>query len=232
VFVLGMDRHVVEQGIRVRYKEFELADGLVGPVDPRQYLDKIIQIPFRLPPLDTKRMTNFIENWCQRHQGTGDERCPELEYVRACKSLIATGVAANPRSVKRTVSVLRLILKLRGVSDPDGLDDQEREEIAEFARRLAKLVVLQTSYDDLYSEVVKRPKVLQNIEDQARERHRATSTKDWFERENGERMKAMFALEPRFEPLNEDQLRQLVYVAEIVEVSVTVGVVASATFEA
>ena len=63
VFVLGMDRHVVEQGIRVRYKEFELEGGLMGPVDPRQYLDKIVQIPFRLPPLDTKRMTNFIEAW-------------------------------------------------------------------------------------------------------------------------------------------------------------------------
>ena len=121
--------------------------------------------------------------------------------MRACKALIATGVATNPRSVKRTVSVLRLTLKLHGVTDPRELGRRETEKTTEFARRLAKLVVLQTSYDDLYNEVVKRPKVLQDIEDQARERHGGASTKDWFERENGERLKAMFALEPHFESL-------------------------------
>ena len=52
VFILGMDRHVVEQGIRVRYQEFALGPaGTAYPVDARQYLDKIIQIPFTLPPL-------------------------------------------------------------------------------------------------------------------------------------------------------------------------------------
>ena len=39
VFVLGMDRHLVEQGIRVRYREFALAPGAEAqdqPVDDRR----------------------------------------------------------------------------------------------------------------------------------------------------------------------------------------------------
>jgi predicted KAP-like P-loop ATPase len=100
VFILGMDRHVVEQGIRVRYKEFELAGGLIGPVDPRQYLDKIIQIPFRLPPLSNRQMADFVGRWCTYFKENS------LEEFAA---LISTGGAPNPRSVKRTLNMLRLI---------------------------------------------------------------------------------------------------------------------------
>jgi hypothetical protein len=209
IFVLGMDRHVVEQGIRVRYKEFELAGGLQGPVDPRQYLDKIIQVPFRLPPLNDEQMRGFIETWCREHQGEGDARRPELDHIRACAELIATGVAPNPRSVKRTIGVLRLTLQLRGGRAGAWGSEDDR-------KRLAKMVVLQTSYDEVYNEMLKRPAILKELEAHARDRHHGdTRIPGLFAREGGERLKAMLALLPWFEPLNEDQLRELVYVTEM-----------------
>ena len=70
VLVLGMDRNVVEQGIRVRYREFALAAegaGRVPPVDPRQYLDKMIQVPFNLPPLSDGQMEGFVRRWSGEH---------------------------------------------------------------------------------------------------------------------------------------------------------------------
>jgi hypothetical protein len=147
VFVLGMNRHVVEQGIRVRYKEFELAGGLVGPVDPRQYLDKIIQVPFRLPPLSDRQMEEFLKRWCDRFGQS---------IVKDFAKIIATGVASNPRSVKRALNMLGLALELEAWHDRKELDELP-----------------------------------------------------------GERLKAMFAMPPYYEPLNDDQLRELVFVTEM-----------------
>lgn len=55
VFVLGMNREVVERGILQRYPPIPNPENPTGKpitrVDPLQYLDKIIQLPFTLPPL-------------------------------------------------------------------------------------------------------------------------------------------------------------------------------------
>ena len=58
VFVLGMDRTVVEQGIRVRYQK--LMEQEAG-FDPRAYLDKIIQLPFTLPPLGSRQIGRYLD---------------------------------------------------------------------------------------------------------------------------------------------------------------------------
>jgi hypothetical protein len=207
VFVLGMDRHVVEQGIRVRYKEFALAPGMpVVPVDPRQYLDKIIQVPFRLPPLSNQQMQEFVSRWCAQHEQG------ELERLGP---IIVAGIAANPRSVKRALNVLRLVRSLESRRARLASAAQKMQSLDGAAEGyLAKLVVLQTSYDDLYAEIVRSPDFLCEIEDAARGRGGGNDTTDHFSRDNGERLKAMLALEPYFEAKNKDELRALVYLTE------------------
>jgi len=146
VFILGMDRAIIEQGIRLRYESAGPPAAPAVAINARQYLDKIIQLPFTIPPLNTSQMTQFIKRWAQ------DYGKPELA---SCANLIATGIAPNPRSVKRILNVLCLMLALRKV---------EAETIGSSLGLLAKIVVLQTSYDHLYAEIVGNPALLKDME--------------------------------------------------------------------
>ena len=82
-------------------------------------------------------------------------------------------------------------------------------------RSSAKLVSLQTSYDEIYNEMLKRPVSLKELEADARDRHGDMNMPGLFAREGGEPLKAMLALQPWFEPLNEKRLRELAYVNEM-----------------
>ena len=141
IFVLGMDRRVVEEGMRIRY-------GVSGEatVNARSYLDKIIQIPFSIPPLSREQIEHFAARWCATHQ-------PALSH---CTALIATGVAANPRSVKRTLNILALLHDLRKVAQQDISPDT--------LSILTKVVVIQTSYDDVYHQIAQNADLLRHLE--------------------------------------------------------------------
>ncbi len=76
VFVLGVDRQVIERGIQVRYKDF--GDSPIGPIllDGARYLEKIIQIPFSLPPVKAEAMRGFVEHIIEGR--LSDPRCAEV----------------------------------------------------------------------------------------------------------------------------------------------------------
>jgi hypothetical protein len=197
VFILGMDRQVVEQGIRVRYQAFALGPpGTASPVDARQYLDKIIQIPFTLPPLSTAQIAHFIHHWCDEHQ---------QPMLKACAELIVTGVAPNPRSVKRTLNVLRLMLALR--------EAQGQTTTPDDLQRLAAIVVLQTSYDGLYREVVATPHLLVDLETAAHNPAQRSAANEQLSLHP--RLTVMLKLGTLFRPLNDDQLADLLFLAQM-----------------
>ncbi|RRR71115.1 MAG: hypothetical protein EI684_12020, partial [Candidatus Viridilinea halotolerans] len=149
IFVLGVDREIIEHGIRVRYKEFALAEGHSGPfpVAERDYLEKIVQIPFSLPPLAPHAITSFLQRRLPAVTGLNDE---ERNQIAA---LMTTGLLRNPRKVKRSFNIFRLHLRLdraQGRTTPAGL--------------LAKLTVIQTSFPDLYERIAKNPTLLKSVE--------------------------------------------------------------------
>ena len=76
IFVLGVDRQVIERGIQVRYKDFDA--GSIGPIllDGARYLEKIIQIPFSLPPAKAEAMRGFVERMTEGR--LSDPRCAEV----------------------------------------------------------------------------------------------------------------------------------------------------------
>lgn len=197
VFVFAMDRHVVEQGIRVRYKDFALnAGGASSPVDARQYLDKVIQIPFTLEPLSDQQIRQFIEHWCQDHPD------PDLG---ACAELITTGVAPNPRTVKRTLNVLHLATRLRLAAGQEVAGDD--------LPRLAVLVVLQTSYEAHYRQVVEEPKRLREWEQAANNPAQRSGTTGALD--EVPRLREMLGRGRMFGGLNDDELGKLVYAARL-----------------
>lgn len=95
VFVIAVAREVIEQGIRVRYKELYSNDTRGSTFLEQDYLDKIIQFPFTLPPPDVDRLKSMVENYLKDLA----EAKPYLETIQ--KSL-----GTNPRCLKRCVNNL------------------------------------------------------------------------------------------------------------------------------
>lgn len=165
VFVLGMDRRIIERGIRTRYANFALSDrpGL-QPVDSAEYLDKIVQVPYSIPPLNSDQIQEYAWNWCRAYQkakkaAAGDHKGIERDPLASVIPLIAAGVAPNPRSVKRTLLSLSLIRDARskmGLStDPETL------------KLLAKLVIIQMNYEPIFREIARQPALLRDLEQDA-----------------------------------------------------------------
>ncbi len=83
VYVLGMDRKVLEASIQDQYSALEL--------NADDYLDKIIQLPFNIPPIKTESIVGFV-----------DELLPD-DLERA-SSILGEGLDDNPRNLKRFIN--------------------------------------------------------------------------------------------------------------------------------
>ncbi|HJW84319.1 MAG TPA: P-loop NTPase fold protein, partial [Anaerolineae bacterium] len=142
-YLIGADRDVIEQGIRVKY-----GDSI--PITGGSYLEKIIQIPFHLPPLQDKRIADFIEQY--------DQSVPQ-----DCREIMASGIEPNPRKVKRTINIFRLLRKLAEKRAAE-------KEIAQFEPGLlAKVVVIQSRWRELYADLLEYPNLIQDLERHFRE---------------------------------------------------------------
>ncbi|HEY4688930.1 MAG TPA: P-loop NTPase fold protein, partial [Anaerolineae bacterium] len=154
VYVIGTDRDVIEQGIRVKYKDFFVGEAADTPITGDQYLEKIIQIPFHMPPLQEERIEAFIAQY--------DQTVPD-----DCRKILAAGIEPFPRKVKRTINVFRLLNKLAEKRVAE-------KEIDQFTPGLlAKIVVIQNRWRRLYDDLIAYPNLIQDLE-----RHfRAAETK-------------------------------------------------------
>ena len=128
IFVIGVEKEVIEKGIEVRYKskEQEL------PISGQDYIEKIIQIPFVLPPIREEDMATFIENL-----GIGER---EKGYVK----IVAKGTGCNPRKVKMFLNVLRI---RRAIAERTG--GEIKPDLS------AKLFVFEYVFPEFYKDVVK-----------------------------------------------------------------------------
>jgi len=155
VFFLGADRDVIEKGIRVKYKSFVVDPGASEqspeelarriPISGDNYLEKIVQLPFHLLPLEEKRIEDFV--------AVCGERMPA-----GCAAVFAAGLRPNPRQVKRTLNIFRMLSRLA----------QKRVEAGEMEAvepaLLAKIVVIQSRWRDLYADLVEYPTLIQDLE--------------------------------------------------------------------
>jgi len=88
VFIIGADKKVIESGIHHKYQMYEDWG--------KKYLDKIIQIPFFLPPLREEIIiSEFIP------------KLPIDDEIKQYKEIIAE-VGLNPRTIKRLINQFEL----------------------------------------------------------------------------------------------------------------------------
>jgi len=101
VYFLGMDRASIEKTLKEHYKDSEFSED--------NYLDKIVQLPFSIPPIAPGSIQQFIE--------------PLLTLeLKRCKPLLARGLGDNPRHVKRFINSLALNNELAKSLDIKGYD--------------------------------------------------------------------------------------------------------------
>jgi hypothetical protein len=146
IFVLAIDQTVVERGIQLRYGELGKAteDNGDDVIDGGRYLEKIVQIPFVLPPISPRTMGQYVATLA-----------PDLPDPE-CGNVFAQGLEANPRHVKRAINIFSLLWRLA----------QNKSELTALVTpvRLAKLVVLQQRHEDLYELLRKNPTHLRDWE--------------------------------------------------------------------
>jgi len=140
VFVIGVDRVVVEKCIESKYAGKPSA----VPINGDDYLEKLVQVPFNLPPLEQRDVQEFIDAEIRQNFP------PNLAPV------FAAGLEANPRKVKRTLNIFRLLWTLA----------EQRAELKGniLPELLAKIVVVQVRFRDLYNDVVEYPNLLGDLE--------------------------------------------------------------------
>ncbi len=140
VYVLGLDRGVVEAAVRRKYVDQDNAAS-----QAREYLEKLIGLPFDLPPLSGEEMAQLV--------GGIASDLPEAERSAP---VFALGQQPNPRKVKRAINMFLLLWTL----------SQQRGELGNVIKpvRLAKIVVLQHSYREFYDVVAERPEALGLLE--------------------------------------------------------------------
>ena len=140
VYVLGMDRRIVEEAMISRFPNFS------NPrIEARKYLEKLITLPFDLPPLSSDQMDSLVAGL--------KINLPEYSL---CKQIFTLGQEANPRKVKRTINVFLLLWTLVN-------NRQKLKEVIE-PIRLAKIVVIQHNYRDLSSLINIDPTYIGELE--------------------------------------------------------------------
>ena len=120
VFVIGADVNVVRDAVTSHYENIKLTGESAS-----DYLEKIIQLRFELPPILTDQMGDFLKYDAEAQLVVDDE-------VRRHWSILVTGAEINPRKVKTFINDVNLqwaMLKNSGQAQGINRDDFTRWQV-------------------------------------------------------------------------------------------------------
>jgi formylglycine-generating enzyme required for sulfatase activity len=149
VFVLGLDQDVVARGVELKYLELgkvnESDEKLHPVISGAHYLEKIIQLPFQIPPIEPEDMDRYVNSLVK------------VWPDKDCSTVFAKGLGDNPRQVKRAVNVFLLL---------SALSEERVQKLQGRIKpvRLAKVVVIQNIYPELYEVLKRTPRLLRDLE--------------------------------------------------------------------
>lgn len=147
VFVIGIAPRVIEQGIRVRYRELYANDKERVPFLEQDYLDKIIQFPLTLPPPDIKRLKSMLTNYLEN-----------LEEVKPYLESIQKALGINPRSLKRFINNLSYTFWV-------ARKQEEKGGVIFRPELLIKMTLIAFKFPDFYRVIGKTPIHLVRVQD-------------------------------------------------------------------
>jgi KAP family P-loop domain len=121
VFVVGLDHAVIRRAIESKYGERVDGEQRAQPgraVLGAEYIKKIFQVPFTLPPVSIRQLDEFIATF----SGTAlsDDQADDLaKNVRPHLDYLVGDSGVNPREVKRFLNAYTLQMKTRPNLDAD-----------------------------------------------------------------------------------------------------------------
>ncbi|MCP4686665.1 MAG: hypothetical protein GY859_01365 [Desulfobacterales bacterium] len=132
IYFLGVDRTALEHSINQRYQEMDVKEA--------DYLDKIIQLPFTVPPIEPGCMSSFVAPLLS----------PDLQ---TCRGMLVKNLGSNPRQVKRFINTLTFNHQLA-----DGLNIPDYNP-----RVLTLLLLIQLQQTKLYKRIAAQPDLLKKL---------------------------------------------------------------------
>ena len=136
VFVFGLDFEIVQKAVAEKYKGDVFAQ--------KEYLSKIIQIPFYLPELNQEKIKTYLETL---HPVFPDPRCQAIFMISP---------SLNLRALKRSINAFSLAWDLTAH------DPMASSRVVPLI--LAKLILLRQYFPELLGEIQKDPGLLKNLE--------------------------------------------------------------------
>ncbi|MEP3276085.1 MAG: P-loop NTPase fold protein [Stappiaceae bacterium] len=123
VFVVGVDRHVVEMSVDKRYREMMPSDAPDQAVQRNQsvtgaqYLRKIFQVPYGLAPVSAEQINDFL--WSiQTHADLPPPQWQEIDQnVSPHLRYLVDDSGVNPREIKRYINGYTLVRKINPLLD-------------------------------------------------------------------------------------------------------------------
>ena len=140
IFFLGLDRAALALSITHHYQQLKM--------EGTEYLDKIVQLAFNVPPIEATCMEGFIKPLLPNEIGT-------------CLNLLVSCLGDNPRSVKRFINTLILHFELA-----TAVNIQTDKDIA---RVLALVLLIQLLNEDLYRALISNPDLLLKMKEDSDE---------------------------------------------------------------
>jgi hypothetical protein len=137
IFVLGMDHTIIQDGIDQRY------DGKLS-ISGRDYLDKIIQIPFYLPRAAIEQLRHYED---------------EQRFSEQIWHILYSGMGGNPRKAKRYLNSFMLVRQFVEETLVDRIRQQTGQlvELRHLEIYLAVLLAFQLSFPDFYENLQTSP---------------------------------------------------------------------------
>ncbi len=156
IFLLGLDRTIVEQAVAVKYKDLIAIENNATneairktQIFRQDYMDKIIQISILVPRLQsTQEIENFVRDVCND------------EDIKKYSSIFAAGLSPNPRKIKR---VLRAFLFMRDVVEENIRAKKIQQDDIKLSV-LAKLIVIRNLLPEVYRRLNEQPSLLEDLE--------------------------------------------------------------------
>jgi KAP family P-loop domain len=124
VFVVGLDEGVVQRAVRARFSaDSEAAIGGIAGASARElgrdYVEKIFQVPYRIPPMVTAQLDGLLESMCGESDLPTHQLTDFRNRVAPHLSYLAEDWLVNPREVKRFLNTYTLQTLVREDLDRD-----------------------------------------------------------------------------------------------------------------
>ena len=109
IFVLGINPRGISEILKEKYKD----------LTPDEYIEKIIQLSFQLPPIEEEDIKHFIYNMEDVDQ----------DFYKPYLDMIVEGTKPNPRKIKRVCNLIELQRRLDEAINPNKNEKYYDEEI-------------------------------------------------------------------------------------------------------